>query len=679
MASIGIDAGGTFTDFAVHDPATGAITIGKVSSTPDSPQKAVLTALAEAERSQLRADRVIHGTTVGTNALLERKGAKVILLTTVGFRDTLEIGRTRRPSPGLFNTKAVRPPPLVPRILRLEIVERMLADGSVYTPIDIVSVDAACAVLRRENPEVVAICFLHSYANPMHERAVSDRLRAEFPGLPVLVSADMLPEYREFERLSTTVLNAYILPFMARYLSGLGVEVERQKRQLFVMSSNGGTMTAATAAEQPARTFLSGPAGGVQGAIKVCEIAGVRDFITCDMGGTSTDVCLVRDLKASVTRETTIAGLPLKLPQFEINTVGAGGGSIAWIDTDETLRVGPHSAGAMPGPICYGQSGTDLTVTDAALLLGRIGTQSLLGGSLTLHRDPVNAAAERLARVAGYSEYERLADGVIRLAVARMASAIREISIERGNDPRSFTLVPMGGAGPMYATDVAREMGISEILVPIYPGNMSAVGLVASDIRYDFARSIVAGASNETMAALTAHFKSMVDEGTSKLKVDGFGSVAMTFELLVDMRYQGQAFELSVPLDVRDEPMEEIARRFEGLYEQRYGFLKKGKPLEIVTARVVAIGKGPDLRLSEVVKQIEPIDGATRERRRLYFDGEWCQDCPVFDRGRLGAGATFEGPAVIEEYGSTTVVLPKWKGTIDRWGNIRLFLREGRA
>ena len=274
MASIGIDAGGTFTDFAIHDPSTGSISIGKVPSTPAEPQMAVLSALAEAEKSRIRLDRVVHGTTVGTNALLERKGARAALLTTAGFRDTLEIGRTRRPSPGLFNTKAVRPPPLVPRLLRLEIKERMLADGSVLTPIDPASVDVACAALEREKPEVVAICFLHAYINPAHELAVRDRVRAKFPRTPVLVSSDMLPEYREFERLSTTVINAYILPFMARYLSSLGAEVEKRQQRLFVMSSNGGTMTAATAADQPARTFLSGPAGGVQGAVKVCEVAG---------------------------------------------------------------------------------------------------------------------------------------------------------------------------------------------------------------------------------------------------------------------------------------------------------------------------------------------------------------------------------------------------------------------
>ena len=674
MATIGVDAGGTFTDFTVHDPATGEITIGKVLSTPAEPEAAVLAALAEVERRYPQIDRVVHGTTIGTNALLERKGARVALLTTKGFRDTLEIGRTRRVEPGLFNTKVVRPAPLVPRTLRLEITERVTADGTVLVPVDDASVDAACTVMEREQPEVVVVCFLHAYVNPAHERHVRERVRARFSELPILLSSDVLPEYREFERLSTTIINAYLLPFMGRYLSCLGREIESRKRRLFLMRSNGGTMTATTAVEQPASMFLSGPAGGVQGATKVCEIAGVRDFITCDMGGTSTDVCLVQDLRASIIRETMIAGLPLKLSQLEINTVGAGGGSIAWIDVDGTLHVGPQSAGASPGPACYGYDGDVMTVTDAAFLLGRLGPDSLLGGRMKLYRGPAEAAAHRLAHAAGYGDKDRLAEGVIQLAVASMASAIREISIERGNDPRSLTLVPMGGAGPMYAIDVAREMGISEILVPVYPGNMSAIGLVASDIRYDLARTFMTAIGTDKSPELANHFDNLRREGATKLANDGFSSTEMTFELLLDMRYQGQAFELTVPIAAPDETVESIKLRFEQQYERRYGFHKAGKPIETVTVRVVAAGKGPDLHLNKIAQQTASLAHATRGQRPLYADGHWHPDCPIFDRGRLGAKAEIPGPAVIEEYGSTTVLLPGWAGIVDNWGNIRISL-----
>lgn len=678
MISIGIDAGGTFTDFVVYDPLHGRIEIGKVSSTPKAPQEAVIAALAEGERLAAPIERVVHGTTVGINALLERKGARVALLTTRGFRDTLEIGRTRRPEPGLFNTKSTRPAPLIPRTLRLEIDERMLADGSVLRPVDRGSVRAACDVLRREKPEAVVVCLLHSYANSAHEREVRDDVRAALPDIPVQISSEILPEYREFERLSTAVINAYILPFMERYLSELGRHAAAREKRLYVMSSSGGAMTAAIASAYPVSTFLSGPAGGVQGAIKVCEGTGLRNFVTCDMGGTSTDVCLIQDLQASISRETMIAGLPLKLPQIEINTVGAGGGSIASLDAEGMLRVGPQSAGAMPGPACYGRGGKSLTVTDAAYLLGRIGQSSLVGGQLTLNRAAAQGAADRLAAQAGQSmDVHQLLEGVIRLAVAKMASAIREISVERGHDPRSLTLVPMGGAGPMYATEIAAELGVRDILVPIYPGNMSALGLVSSDMRYDLVRTHVALCDRVSSQALSAIFAELRREGAARLEADGFAPAAIRCDLAIDMRYHGQAFELTVPLRREDERLEEIISRFEALYERRYGLRKTGKALEVVALRVAAFGAVSPLLLPRAAEQ----KGAPspRERRSVYWNGEWHADSPVFDRAALGRGARLLGPAIVEEYGSTTVILPGWEASVDSWGNIILVARDGAA
>jgi N-methylhydantoinase A len=676
VISIGIDAGGTFTDFVVYDPLRGRIDIGKVTSTPHAPQEAVIAALAECERIAAPIHRVVHGTTVGTNALLERKGARVALLTTRGFRDTLEIGRTRRPEPGLFNTKSTRPAPLIPRTLRLEIDERMLADGSVLRSVDHRSVRAACDVLRREKPEAVVVCLLHSYVNAAHEREVRDAVRKALPGLPVQISSEILPEYREFERLSTAVINAYILPFMERYLSELGRHAAGREKRLYVMSSNGGTMTAEVASAYPVSTFLSGPAGGVQGAIKVCQAAGLRDFVTCDMGGTSTDVCLVQDLQAELSRETMIAGLPLKLPQIEINTVGAGGGSIAFLDTEGMLRVGPQSAGAIPGPACYGRGGKALTVTDAAFLLGRIGQSSLVGGRLALDRRAAREAAEGLAAQAGHSiEVYQLLEGVIRLAVAKMASAIREISVERGHDPRTLTLVPMGGAGPMYATEVATELGVDSILVPVYPGNMSALGLVASDLRYDLVRTHVAICDRVEPRDLSTIFGELHRESAARLKADGFAPDAVRHDLGIDLRYHGQAYELTVPMQRDDEPLEQIIARFEALYERRYGLRKTGKAIEMVALRVTAFGAVSPLQLPRAPEQKGAP--ATRERRSLYWSGDWHPDSPVFDRATLGSGARVPGPAIIEEYGSTTVILPGWDASVDSLGNILITRGRG--
>jgi N-methylhydantoinase A len=670
LAGIGIDIGGTFTDLAAWDSATGGIRVAKAPTTPGDPAEAVRALLAASPGS---IGRVVHGTTVATNALLERKGARVALLTTRGFRDTLEIGRTRRASPGLFNTKFIKPAPLVPRSLRLEVDERVTADGRVRQPLGEPSVAGACARLRELEPEVVAVCLLHAYANPRHEARVRELVAQHLDAVPVVLSSEVIAEFREFERLSTTVINAYVLPRLEGYLARLGRHVaESGGDQLYIMGSNGGIMTAATAAAHPARTILSGPAGGVQGAVLVAEVAGVRDLVTCDMGGTSTDVSLVRDLVPELVRESMIAGLPLKLPQLDINTVGAGGGSIAWVDVDGSLRVGPESAGAVPGPACYGRGGEAVTVTDANLHLGRLGPLSLLGGTLHLDRALATSALERLAAAARYADRERLAEGVIHLAVARMVGAIREISIERGHDPRAVTLLPMGGAGPMHAVEIAREMGISRILVPRHPGNLSAVGLLGSDIRYDLARTFLAELATIEAGSIHAVFDELARQGLTSLRADGFADGAIGLERAVDMRYRGQAFELTVPIADGIATATGLAEAFERLYARRYGFLRSGHPVEVVALRVVATGRVPAPRLAEIPPQSERLDAAIKERRPAYLDGQWHRDCPVFERDRLGAGGAVSGPAIVEEFGSTTVILPGWAATVDAWGNLRL-------
>ena len=669
-ATIGIDTGGTFTDLASFDPETATIQVTKVPSTPGDPAEAIRKLLVDRPGPP---GRVIHGTTVATNALLERKGAKVALITTRGFRDTLEIGNTRRASPGLFNTKFIKPAPLVPRSCRFEVDERLMADGSVLRPLDEASISQIVSQLRALQPEVVAVCLLHSYANPRHEQCVRDSVRTQLGDCPVVISAEVVPEFREFERLSTTVINSYTLPRMSGYLNRLAGHVAACGGDgLYVMGSNGGIMTAATAAAFSVRTILSGPAGGVRGATWVADVAGVHNILTCDMGGTSTDVSLVRDLTPDLVQDSMIAGLPLKLPQLDINTVGAGGGSIAWVDSDGSLRVGPQSAGAAPGPACYARGGEMVTVTDANLHLGRLGPRSLIGGALHLDRALATAALKRLSVSAKYADVDRLAEGVIQLVVTNMVGALREISIQRGHDPREFTLLPFGGAGPLHAAEISREMGISRILVPRHPGNLSAIGLLGSDFRYDLVRTFLADLTTVDTARIRAAFAELERHGRGLLQADGFQDASMRFDLAIDMRYRGQAFALSVPVKTDDSSVERLTQAFEALYSRRYGFRRAGHPVEIVVLRIAAIGQVERHGLAPLAARSARLEDALKERRPVYLDGHWHRDCPIYDRARLGADAALRGPAVIEEFGSTTVIPPGWGAGVDRWGNLRM-------
>ena len=675
MQSIGIDTGGTFTDLAVFDSEDGEIRVAKVPSSPDDPAEAVQQVLSHTGDIVTTGGRIVHGTTVATNVLLEHKGAKVAVITTEGFRDLLEIGRTRRASPGLFNTKFTKNAPLVPRSWRLEVNERMLADGKVLHPLDEASVDEACDALARLGPEVVAICFLHAYANPSHESQAEEMVKRLFGSVRTVLSSHVVPEYREFERLTTTVINAYVLPRLEDYLLRLAGHVESREERFFVMGSNGGILTAETAAAFPARTILSGPAGGVNGAALVCEAAGVHDFITCDMGGTSTDVSLIREGAPTVVQDSMIAGLPLKLAQLDINTIGAGGGSVAWLDVDGSLAVGPLSAGADPGPACYGRGGAEVTVTDANLALGRLDADTLLGGAISLNRDKAAAALQRLAGMAMYKDQDRLAEGVILLASTRMANAIREISTERGHDPRQLTLVPMGGAGPMHAADIAKEMGIARILVPRYPGNLSALGLLSSDIRYDLAQTVLVGHEEANSAKIHAELSALSEEGLGRLIHDGFTDKAISIEQYADMRYRGQAFDLTIPVITPSDDVAELSGRFEVSYEQRYGHRREGIPIDIVTLRVVASGQVPRPSIADIPAQTSRLDDALKVRRPVYLESRWNIECPVYDRARLGAGAEFSGPAIIEELGSTTVLMDGWQAHVDNQGNLRLQCR----
>ncbi|HXD97073.1 MAG TPA: hydantoinase/oxoprolinase family protein [Candidatus Acidoferrum sp.] len=670
MFIVGIDVGGTFTDLTAVDDATGRVVVTKVPSRPRNEAAAVLDGLAALGIAPRDVRRLVHGTTVGTNAVLERRGAPVAVLTTAGFRDLIEIGRTKRNIPALFVPTFVRPKPVVERKRRFEVVERLVADGSVLVPLDMASVERALDAAVESGAEAIAVCLLHAYLNPAHERIIADTAKGRCPGVPVSCSADVVAEYREFERFSTTVLNAYLQPLMDGYLSGL----ERQLRAVgyahgvLTVASSGGMMTTETARRLPIKTIFSGPAGGVSQACFVGNSAAVRDLITYDMGGTSTDVCLVRDLMPLATSDGMVGAFPVKVPQIDMHTVGAGGGSLAWLDLDGSLQVGPRSAGATPGPAAYGLGGIEPTVTDANVVLGRIGTTRRLGGSITIDAARARqAVADLAARMGGVMTVDALAEGIVRIAVARMTSAIREISIQRGHDPRDFTLVAFGGAGPMHALALADEIGIPRVLVPRHPGNFSALGLLASDIKHDEVRTRV-GPLRERWSLLAGLFAGMEGGVRRQLELEGFDAPQQRMRRSLDLRYRSQAFELN--LELGDEPLAAVEAAFHQRHQAMYGHADPTATIELVNARLSAYG---------VVAKPEPerhqvaaasLEAALIERRPVRFEGA-VHDCPVWERERLPGDAALRGPAIVEEFGATTVVPPGWRGTVDVYGNLR--------
>ena len=681
MFIVGIDVGGTFTDLTAVDSRTGRVVVTKVPSRPRHEAAAVLAGLQALDIASRDVRRLVHGTTVGTNAVLERRGARVAVVTTAGFRDLIEIGRTKRNIPALFVPTFVRPKPVVERRHRFEVTERLAADGSVLVPLDPASVERALEDALAGGAEALAVCFLHSYLNPAHERAVADAAKGRHPGLPVSCSAEVVAEYREFERFSTTVLNAYLQPLMESYLTGLEERLlaTGYTHGVLTIASSGGMMTTETARRLPIKTIFSGPAGGVSQACFVGEATGIRDLITYDMGGTSTDVCLVRDLAPLTTSDGMVGAFPVKVPQIDMHTVGAGGGSIAWLDVDGSLQVGPRSAGAAPGPAAYGLSGTESTVTDANVVLGRIGASRRLGGSIALDPARARAAIADLAeRQGGSLTVEELAEGIVTIAVARMTSAIREISIQRGHDPRDFTLVAFGGAGPMHALALAEGMGIPSVLVPRHPGNFSALGLLASDIKHDDVRTRV-GPLRERMAVLHDLFTEMEGAARRQLELEGFGAGQQRLLRSLDLRYRSQAFELNVAVGdvVAPEALDAVEAAFHRRHLEMYGHADPAATVELVNARLAAYGLVPKPPPARHTTAVTSLDAALVERRTVWFEGA-PRDCPVWERERLPARALLRGPAIVEEFGATTVIPPGWRGAVDEHGNLR-FDREAPA
>ena len=662
---VGVDVGGTFTDLIAYGTG-GVLHSAKVPSLPGEQWRGVLDALASLGVEPASIAAFVHGTTIATNALLERKGATTGLVTTEGFRDLLEIGKGRRLVGGLFDPEWRRPAPIVPRDRRLEVPERIAADGSMVRPLDDVDFDALAAALRAKGVEAVAVALLNSYVDDAHERAVARELACRLPEAAICESAALTPERGEFERTSTAVLNAYLTPVMRIYLAALEKALlDRDiSAPVNIMGSNGGAMTLAAAAERCAGTFLSGPVGGVTGAVRVAESAGVEDIITFDMGGTSTDVALVHGLAPRMSHDNQIDAYPLKMPQLDIHTIGAGGGSIVWIQPDGTLGVGPRSAGAVPGPACYGRGGAEPTVSDANLLLGRLPVGRALSGGLVLDIGKAREAYRTLGAPGGSDgDVVALASASLRIAVARMAGAVREVSVHRGFDPREFTLLGFGGAGPMHAMPVAEELGISRVLVPRFPGHLSALGQMLADLRRDTVAAWGGRVSELAIDALRERAVSMREDGAGRLEADGMPRDRHRHEFTLDVRYVGQSFTLPIRWDPDDADWTPLRAAFDARHEETFGYADPANDIEIVNVRLVSIGE-----VDKPVVDFTPAGGGEPviERRQAWF-GEW-RETPVLDRERLPVGWRIEGPAIVEEAGGTTVAPPGWTVEVDTSG-----------
>ena len=667
----GVDVGGTFTDVIVFDEETGEITAAKVPSTPANQAEGFGDGLQSLGVDLGRVSRGLHGTTVATNAAIERKGADTAGVFTKGFRDVVAIGTGQRFTGGLFNPAFQKAPPLIRRSWRLEVNERISHSGEVLTAPDEQELEGIAAAIDGCGAQAVAVCFLHAYANDAHERQVVSFLQRHLPDRFICGSAEVLPQLREFERFTTTVFNAYMGPGMARYLGQLNDWLQERgyRHDLLIMTNNGGVSAAKQVARYPVTAVLSGPAGGVAAGLFLSAQMGFDDFITYDMGGTSTDVCLVKNRQPGTTAHRIVSGLPLKIPQLDINTVGAGGGSIGWVDKDGRFAVGPQSAGAVPGPAGYDSGGTDPTVTDANLVLNRIGVQTRLGGFLSLRRDLAEAAVARLAKQLGSSDLSFVAEGILRIAESNMSGAIREISVERGEDPRSFTLIAFGGAGPMHGCAVAQEVGIRRVVSPNYPGNLSALGLLTSDLRHELVRTHLVLLRDADIAEVAERLAQMARTARELLSGEGVVQGDREIRFSLGLRYEGQAHELDVTVDPERLDLEDIDKAFVDRYFDTWSYSPTGKSVQLVTLRVLAVGRAPKLSFPILEGGARTLAGAEIDHRDVYFAGT-ARPTPVYRRSFLPAEAVFGGPAIVEEAGATTIVFPEWEARVDPLGNI---------
>jgi N-methylhydantoinase A/oxoprolinase/acetone carboxylase beta subunit len=652
MIRLGVDTGGTFTDLVRLDER--GLSVHKVRSTPDDPARAILAGISELMDSRGGVvSEVIHGSTVATNAVLERKGARIALLITRGFEDVLVIGRQTRSE--LYNFMVPGRRPMVEPELIFGVAERLDQLGTAIEPLCNEGLDDVIAKLRRSKVECVAVCLLHSYANSIHEQQVAERLTQA--GFTVSVSHEVLPEYREYERCSTTVVNAYVTPLMSSYLQKLEQAVGASR--LHVMQSNGGSISVAQARCSAVRTILSGPAAGAVGAEAVARASGYERVILFDMGGTSTDVSLC-DKGVGTTNESVVGDFPVRLPMLDIHTVGAGGGSIAYVDGGGSLRVGPRSAGADPGPICYGK-GTELTVTDANLLLGRLDSEYFLGGRMRIDAARTATYADAFAATLGIAPM-RLAEGIVQIANANMEHAIRAVSVQRGHDPREFALLAFGGAGGMHACEIAESMEIATVLVPEHAGVLSALGMLLADVRKDYSQTILKRSDTVSFADLEGYLAPLIDHATTDLAAEGFVPEDRVIEGSLDVRYQGQSYEINVPLT------QEYGADFNREHQRLYGYSNPSRLLEVVNVRVNAAGitRKHAFPSAEATSRALPEPIAVRD---AWFDGHWNMTS-IYHRDALLPGMEGHGPAIVTGGQATVVITPRFSFRIDGAGTL---------
>jgi N-methylhydantoinase A len=674
-----VDTGGTFSDFVYLDEDTGEVSIAKVPSTPDDPSRAILEGVERLlARGVTPADvgYFCHGTTVGTNALLEGKGAKTGLLVTEGFSGIYPVGEQARPYGGaIFDVMYDKPRPLVPQRLTGEVKERVDHRGNVLRQLDEDALRTTVRELKGQGLESIAVCLLFSFLHPAHEARVREIVLAELPDCSISLSSEVLPQIREYYRLSTTVINAYLQPILARYiaqldrrLAGAGIAT----RQKYIMQSNGGMATFAAAARRAVTTVLSGPAGGVTAGVLAARTTSFRNLITFDMGGTSCDVALIRDGEPLIASRGKIEGRDLAVPMLDINTVSAGGGTIATVDRFGALEVGPHSAGAVPGPACYRRGGEGPTITDCNLVLGYLGEDNFLGGKMRLDVAKARAAiASKVAHPLGL-DVAQAAEGIVRIIDVKMEEAIKAISTMRGHDLRDFMLLAFGGAGPVHAGRIAQGLGMAGVIVPLYPGVFSAIGLLMSDVKHDYVQSRMAPLDQAMPADVDAMFDQLVSEAHEELTRDGFARERIRIERALDLRYAGQGYEIAVPCPsgpLQAADLKELRAAFDRQHKSMFGHMAPEEPVEIVSYRVRGVGLVPPVELPRFRPAGTTLADALRETRPVRFDGRDL-DCPVYQRERLDVGLTLTGPAVLDQLDCTTVICPGQVARVDEWKNL---------
>lgn len=684
---LGVDVGGTFTDFSLYNTETKEILNFKRSSTPDDPSRAIVSGIIQIlEEQEIAPDEVSflgHGTTVATNALIEKKGARTGLITTYGFKDLMEIGNQKRPS--LYNLLKDKPESLIVPGCKCEVRERILHDGTVKVPLDEDDVRNAVAYLKEQKVDSIAVCTLFSFINPVHEKRIKEIISQEFPEAYVTISSELVNEFREYPRMSTTVLNSYLGPVMKKYVKNFENSVKEVgiETKPYVTQSNGSIISIAETVDYPIKTAVSGPSAGAVGASYLSGLSNEHKIITFDMGGTSADISLIQNGKLQVSYDRYVEGYPARVPMIDIITVGAGGGSIAKIDEGGAMKVGPRSAGAVPGPACYMRGGEEPTVTDANIMLGKLNQYKILGGKMDVDRSLAEAAIETRICSSSSLDVNDAAAGIISVVNSNMVRAIRGVSIERGYDPREFILMAFGGAGPLHACEVAAELGIGKVLLPGSPGTLCSLGLLMADTRFDLSRSRIMLANKGNLKDIRSIFEGLKEEGNQLLENEGVSSEMRKYIYSLDCRYENQNYEISMEIpsgQMEEKMLTELIEGFHAEHNNSYGYFDRNKSIQLVNYRLGAIGiiDKPTIPGGEILVQDHDIPFV--EIRKVRYEGVGgFVDTKIIQRDQLKCGSIVMGPAIIEQMDSTCVIPPQWKAYNDEYGNLIVTHEGGKA